>query len=233
MSTTATTPHPRPVPQTPAAPFSEVSWARTAGLREAIHGHPFLVGLADGTLPRETFTAYLAQDALYLSRYARVLTAAASRAEEPDDVVFWATSATRAVSVERLLHQAHVDDLAAVEPSPTCAAYTSWLLSLVSVGSYPELAAGALPCFRVYQEVGSRLADRVPDAVGHPYGDWISTYGAPEFAAGVQGATDLVDRLAARADERTLGRMHAAFRRGVQYEWMFWDAAHRHETWPI
>jgi thiaminase/transcriptional activator TenA len=137
------------------------------------------------------------------------------------------------VHVERELHAAHVGDLTAAEPSPTCTAYTSWLLSLAAVGGYAELVAGALPCFRVYQEVGSRLTAQVPDTADHPYGDWIATYGSPDFAASVSSATAVVDRLAATADERTLERMHAAFRRGVQYEWMFWDAAHRHETWPV
>ena len=27
--------------------------------------------------------------------------------------------------------------------------------------------------------------------------------------------------------------MHRAFRRSCQYEWMFWDAAHRLEGWPV
>jgi thiaminase/transcriptional activator TenA len=28
-------------------------------------------------------------------------------------------------------------------------------------------------------------------------------------------------------------RMHAAFRRATQLEWMFWDSAYRLEQWPV
>ena len=28
-------------------------------------------------------------------------------------------------------------------------------------------------------------------------------------------------------------RMHAAYRRASQYEWMFWDSAWRLEAWPV
>jgi thiaminase/transcriptional activator TenA len=28
-------------------------------------------------------------------------------------------------------------------------------------------------------------------------------------------------------------RMHAAFRRAAQLEWMFWDSAYRLEDWPV
>ena len=41
------------------------------------------------------------------------------------------------------------------------------------------------------------------------------------------------DRLAAQADPGTVERMHQAFATASRYEWMFWDAAWRQETWPI
>jgi thiaminase (transcriptional activator TenA) len=28
-------------------------------------------------------------------------------------------------------------------------------------------------------------------------------------------------------------RMHAAFTRATQLEWVFWDSAYRLETWPV
>lgn len=216
----------------PPTTFSDEAWRRVATTRAAIDRLPFLVELRDGTLPRETFEEYLAQDAHYLVRYASTLSSAAARADDPEDVTFWATSATTAVQVERSLHAAHVADLDAVEASPTCLAYTSWLLSLAAVGSYAELVAGVLPCFWVYQDVGARLLEGV-DTASHPYGDWIATYGAPEFLTSTRAAVAIVDRVASTADAATVARMHAAFARGVQYEWMFWDAAHRHETWPV
>ena len=41
--------------------------------------HPFVTGLADGTLPQDVFAFYIRQDALYLESYARTMSIIASR----------------------------------------------------------------------------------------------------------------------------------------------------------
>ena len=58
-------------------------WAEIAGVRAEIDDLPFVRGLADGTLGREAFLEYLAQDALYLRDYARALAEAARLAPTP------------------------------------------------------------------------------------------------------------------------------------------------------
>ncbi|WP_427384103.1 TenA family protein [Janibacter sp. G56] len=240
QDTTTTTPARRDTPDpddvgtsTSAETFTDAAWGAIAPIREAIDRLPFLTKLEDGTLPQETFAHYLAQDALYLADYGRVLAACAAQATDPDELLFWSSSANTTVRVERELHAAHVDDFTAAEKSPTSTAYTSYLLALVANGCYPELAAGALPCFWIYEDVGTRLKDRADDLSAHPYGDWISTYGDPTFAEATATARSIADGLAAQADPVTLERMRRAFHRASQYEWMFWESAFRQETWPI
>ena len=213
--------------------FSDEVWEATAVLRKAIDDLPFLSGLADGTLPRETFTYYLAQDALYLGSYSRVLAAAAAQADTTEDLVFWSGSARNAVAVERTLHERHVADIGAWQSSPTCTAYTSYLLSLAAAGCYPALVAGLLPCFWVYDDVGRRLQHQVGDLSRHPYGDWVGTYGDPAFTASTVAARTILDRVADQAGEPTRARMREAFTMATRYEWMFWDAAWRRESWPV
>jgi TENA/THI-4/PQQC family len=53
--------------------FCEEAWERIAPIRAAIYAHPFLHGLADGSLPRPLFQHYIIQDSHYLADYARVL----------------------------------------------------------------------------------------------------------------------------------------------------------------
>lgn len=213
--------------------FTDEAWSAVEDVRKAIDGQPFLIALADGTLPRETFTYYLAQDAHYLASYARALAACAAQSPGTDELAFWAGSARRAIEVERVLHAGHVGDAAAYVRSPTCTAYTSYLLGLATAAPYPVLAAGVLPCFWVYQDVGTRLKDGVGDLSGHPYGDWIGTYGDPAFAEATEQARNLVDRAAADAGTATRQRMREAFTTATRYEWLFWDAAWRREGWPV
>lgn len=213
--------------------FTDELWQAAAPVLEAIDKLPFLIALEDGSLPRDHFDYYMAQDSHYLASYGRVLASAAGQADKPDDLLFWAGSATTAVSVERQLHAAHVADFTAVEASPTCTAYTSYLLSLVTSGCYPALVAGLLPCFWIYEDVGRRLKDRIGDLVGHPYADWIDTYGDPGFAAATGQARAIVDRAAEQAGRADRQRMRRTFATAARYEWMFWAAAWRRETWPV
>jgi thiaminase/transcriptional activator TenA len=218
--------------------FSTQAWAHTVKLQQAVLDHPFNEELANGSLSRERFQFYLAQDARYLVGFGRALAIAAARAPEPADLTFFAGAAREAVVVERALHEGYFErfglseaDLAAIETSPTCLAYTSFLLATAQTASYPELIAALLPCFWVYQHVGSDILRR-QQVADNPYRAWIETYADDEFAVAVQSCRDAVDHAAAAADETTRERMLAAFVRACEYEWMFWDSAYQLEPWP-
>lgn len=213
--------------------FTEQAWASTESIRAKIDALPFLQQLEDGSLPREIFENYMGQDALYLTDYARALAACAVQSTDPDHIMFWSRAAAGAIEEERALHATHVVDFSAVEPSPTTVAYTSYELALASAGSLPVLAASVLPCFWIYDDVGTRLKARVGDLQSHPYADWISAYGDPEFHELTEAAKRVLDDLASTASEETLAAMHAAYRRASQFEWMFWDSAYRQERWPV
>lgn len=200
---------------------------------------PFNTELAKGSLSTQRFQFYLVQDARYLVGFARALAVAAARAGSSRDVAFFAGAAQEAVVVERALHDSYFDrfgmtvaDQDAVETSPTCLAYTSFLLATAQTGAYPELIAALLPCFWIYQQVGTEiLANLVPGA-DNPYLAWLDTYADDEFAESVLACRHAVDQAAATADSHTQDVMLAAFTRATEYEWLFWDSAYRLETWP-
>lgn len=213
--------------------FTAEAWAAVAAVREQIYDQPFVRELGAGTLSRERFTYYLAQDAHYLADYARALAAAAVKAPLAEELAFFASSAHTAVVVERELHAKHVHDIEAHRPSPTCAAYTAHLLSVAHTQGYAELVGAVLPCFWIYEDVGARLLGVAGDVSEHPYGDWIATYSDPAFAASTETVRGIADRAAAAADPETVRRMLDAFVTSSRYEWMFWDAAYRREGWPV
>ncbi|TAM86049.1 MAG: thiaminase II [Candidimonas sp.] len=213
--------------------FTDQAWRDAASTVAAIEKHPFLTGLAAGTLPAERFRHYMAQDALYLIDYSRMLALAASQAARASEIEFWSTSATHAVIAERELHARFVNDLTAARQSPTCLAYTSFLAALGTGGSYPVLIAGVLPCFWIYEHVGNIMSAMVGDLADHPYGAWIGTYADPAFADSCRQARGIVNRAIDAATPDTVLRAAEAFRIASQYEWMFWDAAWRLEGWPM
>jgi thiaminase/transcriptional activator TenA len=213
-------------------------WSDIAPLFEAILAHPFLEGLAAGDLPEETFGHYVVQDALYLQVFARALSALGSRAPTTEDTEFFATRAARVVSVERTLHRdllpaLGIDEteLERAELSPTGLAYTSYISARVHGSFFANGLASVLPCFWIYREVARRLGERgSPNAL---YQRWIDSYESPEFQSGVEGAVALMDRVGHLLAGADLETVRATFAGASRYEWMFWDAAWRRETWPV
>ncbi|HYO85027.1 MAG TPA: TenA family protein [Dermatophilaceae bacterium] len=217
-----------------AAPtFSQQLWDRVAPIRRAIDQLPFVDELRRGVLEENRFRYYMTQDAIYLDGFARALSSAAAQSMIGDDLVFWAEAARAAVLVERSLHAAYGADLTSGQASPTGTAYASHLAWLAARGEYPTLAAGLLPCFWIYEDVGNRIKENVPDITAHPYREWVMAYGDPVFAKATLRARGVIDRLAREASPGTRRRMQEAFVTSCRYEWMFWDAAYGMETWPV
>src|SRR5215218_11074230 len=80
-------------------------WSRIDGVYAAILDHPFLAGLTDGSLERETFRFYVIQDAHYLREYARALSVCAAKAPAESEIAMFNKHAAGAIDVERSLHE--------------------------------------------------------------------------------------------------------------------------------
>jgi thiaminase/transcriptional activator TenA len=213
-------------------------WREAEPIFAAILEHPFLAGLTDGTLAESAFGYYLAQDAHYLREYARALALVAAKAPTHADVAMFGRHAAETAEVEMALHETLLPQLGielatldAIPASPTTTAYTSYLLASVYGGSFAEALAAVLPCYWIYQRVGEALVRRgSPDV---RFQTWINTYAGDAFAETVAEVLVLADRVgpALGADDEQRARGH--FVATSRYEWMFWDAAWREETWPV
>jgi thiaminase (transcriptional activator TenA) len=213
-------------------------WADIRPVYGAILAHPFLTGLTDGGLDGDVFADYVAQDVHYLRVYAQTLALVAAKAPTLADTAMFARHAAEVYHVELALHGELLPalglDSAAVDAtpvSPTTKAYTSYLLATAYDGSFADGLAAVLPCYWIYAEVGAELLDR--GSSDPRYQRWIDSYGGDEFAATVTEVLELADRTGP-----TLTPVEDAVARGhfvttSRYEWMFFDAAYRRETWPV
>ena len=208
--------------------FAAALRAGAAGDLEAIYALDFVRGLADGTLPEHEFAYYLAQDAIYLNGYSRVLARAAAIAPTEAEQLFWARSAQACLEVESELHRSWLSTRPTASTlGPVTKAYVDHLLAASVSGSYGILVAAALPCFWLYAEVGSTLhreflAGGAPGE--HPYASWLRTYADEDFAAATRQAIEYTDTAARRASESEREAMALAFRQSSRYEVDFFDA---------
>ena len=214
----------RPTPES----IREDWWERIAPVRQQTDELGFIQQLTQGTLKREDFLHYIAQDVIYLRAYARVLARVAELAPTVDEQAFWAKASQGAIIGEILLHRDRLGSEAAnaaaaglIESSAATDGYVNHLLAAGTRG-YAEGIAAVLPCYWVYSDLGIRITrgdfgDFSQDP-SHPYAEWIASYDDERFAADTETAIGYVTRAAADADAATRGRMWRAFEAAAIWE---------------
>jgi thiaminase/transcriptional activator TenA len=217
--------------------FTKELWQSIEPIYAAILRHPFLRGLTDGSLPRESFKFYAIQDALYLREFARALSLAGAKAAEDDWIIMFNEHAAGALKVERSLHESFFQEfgltheaVASTPMAPTNLAYTSYLLAVAYGRPFHEALAAVLPCYWIYWEVGKEL-ERAGSA-DPLYKRWIGTYASEEFGSVVRDVLAAADKVAERLTPAEREAMRGHFVSTSRYEWMFWDMGLRRETWP-
>ncbi|GAA3408632.1 thiaminase II [Paenibacillus hodogayensis] len=205
---------------------------------EASFTHPFVTGIADGTLPLDSFRFYVLNDAYYLSCFARIQALGAAKADDLPTVSRMAAHAQSTYEAELSLHAKFSALLGITEeeqrtlrPAPTAYAYTSHLFRAAYTGHLGDIIAAILPCYWLYYEIGERLQGAQPD---EPiYREWIAAYGGDGFKQLVQEQVDRLDEIAEKVTEADRERMLDHFVTSSRYEYQFWDMAYRKEQWPV
>jgi thiaminase/transcriptional activator TenA len=217
--------------------FTQELWKSIGPIYAAILRHPFVRGLTDGSLPRESFKFYAVQDALYLREFARALSLTAARAPQDEWIIMFNEHAAGALKVERSLHESFFQDfgltreaVASTPLAPTNLAYTSYLLAVAYGSPFHEALAALLPCYWIYWEVGKEL-ERAGSA-DPLYKRWIGTYASEEFGSVVRAVLSATDQVGAALRPPEREAMKAHFVATSRYEWMFWDMGLRREAWP-
>lgn len=207
------------MPDRPAGSLAARLWASVAPAAAAALAHPFVRGLADGTLSAAAFGGYLLQDAFFLDACARAYAVGVARSPDRAGREAFADLLAGARE-ERAQHERRAAarglDLAAVEPAPATLAYTDFLLGTAGLGELGVLCAALVPCTRLYAVLGRALADA---GTAGPYREWVDTYADPavaELAAALEG---LLDRYAADTPA-----VRAAYGRALDLELAFLTA---------
>lgn len=196
-----------------APPLSARLWAASAAPVAAVLAHPFVRGLADGSLPAGVFAAYVLQDAVFLDACSQAYAAGAARSPDHDGREAFAGLLAGARE-ERARHErwaaARGLDLAAVEPTPATLAYTGFLHAAADVGELDVLCAATAPCARLYAVVGRTLSD---GGAAGPHRAWVDAYADPAVERLAATLEELLDRYATDTPA-----VRAAYARALQLE---------------
>lgn len=215
--------------------WSEQAWSQTEGIYNSIIGMPFITELSNGSLPKPTFAFYMQQDALYLEQFARALALIGARANDMLTALAFMRYAENAIVVEQRLHQSYFTEFDITETGeaePACHHYTHFLKSTAALDPVEVAMAAVLPCFWIYQKVGTHIA-ALPKLADNPYNNWIDTYGGEDFEAIVQEAIGYCDKAADQTTEAIREKMTTAFITASRLEYDFWDAAYDQRRWRL
>lgn len=209
----------------------ETEWRRN-------HQHPFVLGMADGTLDPVKFRFYMVQDYLYLIDYAKLFALGAVKASRLEHMQLFAGLLHSTLNEEMGLHRAYAKrfgisetELEQAQPSPVMLAYTHYMLHCANNGTLAHLMAALLPCMWSYWEIGKALA-AIPGALNHPlYGDWIAMYSSEGFGELAQTCIGLMDELAADVSESERQKLADIFLNTTRFEYLFWDMADKQQMW--
>ena len=202
----------------------EALWRENRDLAAACLQHPFVSGLADGTLPLQAFQRYVGQDVFFLQAFARAYALAAARSPDLETLNAF-RELLNAVAQELGLHARYSQtlgiDLQTVQPYAATKAYTDFLLATAWQSPLDETIAAMTPCMRLYAFLGRELAQQAPPSsrASHPYRDWIETYSGPDFHSSAARLEGLLDRLG--TDRATV---REAYRYAMQCELQFFSA---------
>lgn len=200
---------------------------------ERYTAHPFVAGMADGTLPEAAFRHYLAQDYLFLIHFARAYALAVYKADDLEDMRAAAAAVNALIDTEMSLHVQYCAgwglteaEMAAVPEDPACVAYTRYVLERGMAGDLLDLHAALAPCVVGYGVIGARLAGDRATVRGdtNPYDAWIAMYSGEEYLDVVRGSVAQIDRLAARrGGEDRFASLAKTFATATELEVGFWQ----------
>ncbi|GAT08959.1 TenA family transcriptional regulator [Mycolicibacterium novocastrense] len=194
-------------------------WTENADVVAEVLANPFVRGIGDGSLDRDLFAGYIAQDAFFLESFARAYGLALARSSDTATLLTFA-DLLAGVREELGLHASYAAswgiDMAGVEPAAATLAYTEFLLATAATADIGVVCAAMTPCMRLYAHIGVTLD---ADAAG-PYAQWVQTYADPGF----EEVASLLERLLdQQADDVSAARI--AYRRAMRLELAFFDAA--------
>lgn len=143
--------------------------------------HPFVQGIANGTLAQDKFRHYLKQDYVYLIEYCRIFAVGAAKSPDLDTMGLFSSLLQGTLQIEMDLHRAYAAEfgispaeLEQTRPSAALTGYTSYMLNVAQAGGVENAAAAVLACAWSYNYIGQQLAEKHPESLQHPfYGKWV------------------------------------------------------------
>lgn len=204
---------------------------KTEQLWNDFNNHPFVKGIADGSLEKEKFKHYIIQDTLYLKDYARAFLIGAAKSEDMEVMSFLATGGCNMINSQDDVNKRYMrrmgltlEEIYSTPFSLDNLSYVSYMIRIAYEGGVAEALAAIMPCALSYEAIAKRMIANNPKCVENSfYGDFISNYARDAFHENNEKMILLIDNLSKDYDEDRKKNLVDIFVRSSEYEMLFWN----------
>lgn len=211
--------------------WSKRAWRKSLKIYNAILDLPFLRELSDGTLSKNIFGRYIAQDEIYLKNYYSQMFMLADLMTDHEHKELFLSFAQGGMEGEKAMHDMLIERFGIeteVPESKVTSDYNAHICNGIASGNPCIALAAVLPCMWIYNQVGLHILKHAR-LEGNQYKEWILEYGKEEFSEGVNKVLAMIDEWALKADEETVRQMDSYFIKAALYEYAFWDYGYHAE----
>ena len=210
--------------------LSEALFESARNLWDKAAGNPFVTAMADGTLDRKLFKAYMLQDYYYLIEYTAILEQMQEQAAHTETAAFLqkAVQATRSemntVHVPNMVQLGiTAKEIQAGQKATACTEYLQYLRKTAQKGTVQGLTA-LLQCSWSYAYIAQTVTDRYRSKLTRsPYAGWFSAYTADSYTKANAEWIAVLDRETQRIGSDETKQLCCIFERCAHYENSFWD----------
>ena len=200
---------------------------------ESYYTHPFVQGIADGTLEHEKFAYYMIQDHKYLMQYAKVFALGVICADKESDMRTFSRLITETLDTENAVHQSYLAKFGInrekIDSTPMALnneSYTNYMISIGFKGGLAEITAAVLACSWSYALIGEYIEKNFPESKRHEfYADWVNTYTSEGYRACNDEMIAMCDRFTENFTEEQIQELERIVVICSKYEYQFWDMA--------
>ncbi len=216
-----------------AQPTTNRLLAAAKDIWEGYLQHPFIRGLAEGSLAVEKFRFYLLQDYVYLFDYAKVFAQGVIKARDPAVMRAFAAYVGNILNGEMDIHKGYMARMGItqrqaenVRPSLKNQSYTAYMRAVAAEEGPAEIMAAVLSCALSYEYIAKWIIKEYPKAAQHNfYGEWVRSYASEEYAKDNHELVRLMEQLSDGYTEPQLQRLEDIFVDCSWFEGTFWDMA--------
>ena len=210
---------------------------RALDLRQAHHtlwermvGHPFVLALGDGTLPRGVFADYMAQDYLFIDALARTVAYGVAKAPDLATAKPLGDFLHSLLGAEEAWFRGAFSELGVpvpgpgAHPLPATQRFSSFLLRVGRSGTFQQVATALYVSEGTYYDWATRLTRQGRQPKDTLYRGWIGLHADDALGRFVAFLSDCLEAPPSSPLEEK--RLERVFTATLRHELGFWEAVY-------